>query len=444
LNEETHIEKISTMSGKPEKEIKTLIEKKKEKFSGLLTDSGATYMVAKELGINLNQEQPRTKENKLTISELQEGLSGVEITARVLHIFAPKKFEKNGKKGVLCNLLLGDKTGQVRATLWHEQVKKFFELGIQRGDCIQMPNCTITKYNEKPQISIGNGDEISITENNEKLGEFKTKLTEITKLTPNMTDVDVIGIITQKFEEKKFKTQEREGKLISFYINDTTGNIRAVAWNDLTEEIKQTIPGNPILIEGAYTKENNNKTELHLGWQSRILMTPKKNKQTEKLKKLNQLQKKKISQAQEGEHFHTTAKITSLESGKLYYLCCENCGKKTQQTDGEHRCENCGKTGPKPRAVCSAEINDETTTIKTVFFGTQAEKLLGKSAEELEELYEEQKTNEFIEQKNKELRGQNILLHANAKKREGNMELIANNIELLPEKKEVEIEIKNH
>jgi hypothetical protein len=47
------IEQVASKSKKTSEEVKQLIEEKKSKFSGLLTDNGAAYMVAKDLGIEV-------------------------------------------------------------------------------------------------------------------------------------------------------------------------------------------------------------------------------------------------------------------------------------------------------------------------------------------------------------------------------------------------------
>ena len=43
------IEEIAAKTGKSEEEIRALIKGKTEKFSGLLTEQGATYLIQKEL-----------------------------------------------------------------------------------------------------------------------------------------------------------------------------------------------------------------------------------------------------------------------------------------------------------------------------------------------------------------------------------------------------------
>ena len=48
--------------------------------------------------------------------------------------------EKNGKKGKVVNLMLADETGQIRLSLWNEQVKLVEESQIKEGVVIEITN----------------------------------------------------------------------------------------------------------------------------------------------------------------------------------------------------------------------------------------------------------------------------------------------------------------
>ena len=154
-NAEEIIAKIASESGRADSEIRELVEKKKAKFSGLLTDAGAAFMVAKELDVNIGVESALAKKNK--IANLREGMSNIDLLVRVLQVFPQKEFEKAGKKGTLCNLVVGDETGEVRLTLWHGDVKKLAEKNVKRGDVLLLKNCFVSSFNQKKQVGLGYG-----------------------------------------------------------------------------------------------------------------------------------------------------------------------------------------------------------------------------------------------------------------------------------------------
>ncbi|MFH1588343.1 MAG: hypothetical protein ABIA76_03340 [Candidatus Diapherotrites archaeon] len=415
MEENDLIQKISINSGKSIEEVNGLIEAKKTKFSGLLTDAGAAFMVSKELGVALEKIEEAKEPEFIKLKDLNEGQTGIGVECMIKHIFSPKKFEKNGKKGKLCNLLISDNGEEVRLTLWHNDVKKFFEQGFERGDLIKVINCNASKFNDKMQLSMFNEGKIELV----KKGKNEKKT--VNELIPGMIDVDLLLKIQRCFEEKEFTSNERKGKLVSFIGEDTSGSIRGTAWNELTEIMHRIPIGKPVLIEGAYTKEGLNGTELHLGWQARILLNPRESKEVEKLNELNKIERKKFNEIKDKEFFEERAVIVDLMKGNLFYLSC-SCGRKAVQGEKGFECEKCGAIEPKPKAVVSAMIDDGFGCLRTSFFGKEAEKLLRKTAEEIDKMNEEKKQ-EFIEEKKNELIGKEIIIQAKAKMNQNSQEM---------------------
>ena len=259
--------KIVSLSGKSEEEISSLIEAKKEKFSGLLTDSGAAFMIAKELGVEL--------ENKITastkISSLKDGMNNVDIITKLKQAYAPKTFDKNGKKGKLQNLILTDETGEIRATLWNNDVTKFTEQGIIVGTCLKFSNCTITEYNGTPQINMSYNSTFTIEKESNDIPEIKIETTEIEGLDSGLNNLTIKATIKDIYPLREFENEKGRGKVLNFIIKEGLSEIRATAWNDLCDELEKYSEGDKIIIEGAYTKEGRDGVELHLGWSARII-----------------------------------------------------------------------------------------------------------------------------------------------------------------------------
>ncbi|MCX6804316.1 MAG: hypothetical protein NTY48_07180, partial [Candidatus Diapherotrites archaeon] len=156
------ITEIAQKTGKSEEEISALIEAKKEKFSGLLTEQGAVFIVQKELGL-----RKETLE-QIPINQVTEGMKGIEIKGTIEAIYPIKEFDKNGKKGKLKSFILGDGTGEVRATLWNDQVDIY---NLTRGSEIVMSNIIASKYNEKTQVTLGFNGTINVISRKEEAFE---------------------------------------------------------------------------------------------------------------------------------------------------------------------------------------------------------------------------------------------------------------------------------
>jgi len=363
------ITQIAQTTGKTETEIKGLIDAKVQKFSGLLTEQGALYMVQKELG--LKQE---TME-QVNISDLKEGMKGIELKGTIEAVFPVKEFDKNGKKGKLKSFILNDTTGGVRVTLWNEQVDEFL---ISRGNEIVLTSVLVKMYNDTKQVTLGFNGKVEIKSTNEiapvKLAELKS----------GMSSVGVLGRIMRKFPCKDFESGERKGKLCSFQIADESAIIRATAWNEKADELEKYNEGDAIEIENAYTKEGRFGVEIHLGYSAEIKETTKSvPTQIELLK--DQMESKKIADTNEGENAVIEGKINSVEKGNLFYEVCSKCGKKITKTESSYLCDSCGETTPKKNPVVSLILEDESGNIKTNLFGRVALLAIGLEQEILEQ-----------------------------------------------------------
>lgn len=411
--------KISSESGKNSIEIKSMIDEKLGKFSGLLTEEGAALMVARELNIELGFGE-RTAQ-PIKVNQLSDGMKNVDVRVNALHVFPPKNFEKNGKKGQLCNLLVGDDSGEIRLTLWHDDVKKIEEKEISRNSVLLLKNCYVSAFNGKAQLSLGYNGSIVL----EKKAD-ESNLVKISSLSEDLNNVDLIAKILRIYEINTFKKESGEGKVLNFELADETGKIRATAWNDLAEIVKKTQPESVIKIEGAYTKKGLKALELHLGWKARIMEQPKS-----KLLLSEKIAKKKISELELGETIELEAKVLELLPGKLFYKTCPKCGKKAQHGIEGLLCENCGGI---PEAeltpVVSARITDDESEIIATFFGSQAEQFLEIGSEKLEEKSENQSIEEILTELGKKLENKKITIIGRLKENKytGEKEIIARNI----------------
>jgi len=56
MKTEAYINKIIRDTGLSKKEIQTLVEEKKEELKGLISEEGALFVIAKELGVDVASE----------------------------------------------------------------------------------------------------------------------------------------------------------------------------------------------------------------------------------------------------------------------------------------------------------------------------------------------------------------------------------------------------
>lgn len=260
LDKKSIVEKTATHAGKTVQEIEEMVKEKQAKFEGLLTGDGAALMVAREFGVELEKKLPAK------ISGLLDGMKNVNVSAKVVHAFPPKAFEKNGKKGMLQNIVVADDAQEIRLTLWNEQVELFERKKISRGDAIELTNCFVKTFNEKKQLSLSFGGTLEV------VGKSPVHEISLAKLSAGQSSVDVEAILDRFFEEKTFNSNNKEGKLLAFILKDDSMTMRGVAWNDAIQQIQKAKQGDKVRIEGAYTKESLNGVELNLGYSARVIV----------------------------------------------------------------------------------------------------------------------------------------------------------------------------
>lgn len=147
------IDMIFQETKKPKEEVKKLIEEKLTELSGLVSEEGAAYIVARELGLNLLASARR----QLKIANLIPGLMSVDIVARVGRIFEPREFSRGGKPGIVQTLMLADETGHIRLPLWNDETKLVSGGKIKEDDAVRIEGGFTKENRGAPELRLGKG-----------------------------------------------------------------------------------------------------------------------------------------------------------------------------------------------------------------------------------------------------------------------------------------------
>ena len=75
-------------------EVEAKIREKQEEYGGLLTEAGAAYAIAKDLGIELGFEP---KHEPIHVKDIKADLEGVDVEGKVTQVFPVKRWEQSGK-----------------------------------------------------------------------------------------------------------------------------------------------------------------------------------------------------------------------------------------------------------------------------------------------------------------------------------------------------------
>ena len=123
-------------------QLKELIEEKKRKIgAGYLTDQGALFLVAADLGASFDNVQ-RTKRG---IKDLYIGARDLDLTVRLLSIYPIRVFTKKDTNERIESrtITVYDVGGSIKARLWDNLTHVIEENSFKPGDLIQIKNCYV-------------------------------------------------------------------------------------------------------------------------------------------------------------------------------------------------------------------------------------------------------------------------------------------------------------
>ncbi len=250
------IEKIVAETGLEPHDIMQKIEEKKTEMSNLISEEGAAYMIAKELGVNI----ARTAE-RLNISSILPGMQNVDIIGKITKILPLREFSSERSSGKVMNFFLADSTGSVRVSLWNDEIDK---LVFQEGDTIRMRGFAKADNMGTAELRLGRFGSLILSE--EKIDEVSAiKLSAeralITQFKEGMF-CEIRACVLQVFESNLFyeicpqcETRVKADEslnfmctthgvvepdyniIISCVLDDGTGNVRAVFFGEVAEQL---------------------------------------------------------------------------------------------------------------------------------------------------------------------------------------------------------------
>ncbi|MEK6844165.1 MAG: hypothetical protein AABX83_01935 [Nanoarchaeota archaeon] len=129
--------RVSEAAGLSVSDIERKIEAKRAKLSGLVSKEGAVQIIAAELGINFDQE-------RMKIAELVHGMKRANVIGKILEIYPVREYNKNGRAGKVCNLLIADESSNVKTVLWDLHHIELIENGkLEKGNVVEISNASV-------------------------------------------------------------------------------------------------------------------------------------------------------------------------------------------------------------------------------------------------------------------------------------------------------------
>ena len=275
MGAEETIQKIMEIKKLTREEIKKLIDKQIEDFSGLIDEEGAIVIVAKELGIDVKSHQESAK---MDTDQLVSGLKpriNASIVGRIIEISDVRTFnKKDGSKGSLLPFILEDTSGMIRCIAWGDfNTQITNENNFKLNEIVRIVNGFVKPNRDGGlEVHIGSKSRIQMQPDEvdrtliPAINQNTPKITPINQLSLKILTFSIEGVITALYPTKKFNRQNgTEGKRASIQITDSTGLVYLTFWGDHCEKVKDIKEDQKVRITKLSPKANyKDKTKIDL------------------------------------------------------------------------------------------------------------------------------------------------------------------------------------
>jgi replication factor A1 len=252
------------MSQKPElkaDQIKDLIDEKKRKVgAGYLTDQGALFLVAADLGISFDSI-PKAQSG---LKDIYVGAKDVTVVGRIMNIYPVYKFTRrdSAEQTATRTVVIYDKDARVKVKLWDKHVEVPDQLGLQSGDLIRISRAYVRAgLDGKPIINLGSYSAIESMRNDSTLPDIESLVVSIDDVRETMDSAVISGVVNSNPRVTDFINARGDAsKLLQLQLSNDAGSrtLRAVIWNvDESKLPKVFGTGAKVRLIGVKVKQGN-------------------------------------------------------------------------------------------------------------------------------------------------------------------------------------------
>jgi len=259
------------LSNKPEISRDSLMElvqeKKRTVGSGYLTDQGALFLIAGELGVKLQHMITAD----LTLKDLHIGANDITVVARVLAIYPVAEFKKKDGSGVgrYRRVNLFDRNGVGRLTIWEDNEEAIKLSGI----AVDVPVRVVSAYvkqglDGKPNLNLGKRGRIELVTD----ASIVAKLVSLSTLSKRVDEVQagemvfaVDGLAATDSKRSTFVRRDdgSNGSLTQFELRGSgEKTTRVVIWDGV--DLPEVRSGSRVRVTNLRQKNGRQgEAELH-------------------------------------------------------------------------------------------------------------------------------------------------------------------------------------
>jgi len=246
--------------------MKQVQEKKRDVGAGFLTDQGALFLIAGELGVQLSH----MTSTDLALKDLYAGANDITIVSRVLAVYPISEYKrKDGTVGRYRRLSLFDKTSVARLTIWDDNQDALNLAGISVDTPVRVSNGYVKPgLDGKPNLNLGKRGRIEALDDE----ALVSKLIPLSGLVKRIGEVEegqsVPAVEGTSPFGSRFSSFTRSdgsgGSMTQFELVEDAEQkkrMRVVIWNPVSVEVKA---GERVQVTNLRVRKSiNGDLELH-------------------------------------------------------------------------------------------------------------------------------------------------------------------------------------
>ena len=247
-------------------DVRELIDEKKRKIgAGYLTDQGALFLVAADLGISFENNQS----TQTSIKDLYIGANDVNLTARIINIYPVRKYTRRDTSEEVQNrtLTIYDKDSSIKIRLWDQHVSFPEDYEVKPGDLIKISHgYTKSGLDNKAIINLGSKGIIeksnsTTNDDNLEIPSLDAISKTVDEIKEPIDNIIVTGILSSNPRVSRYVNfRNEQGKSLHIPLSNEEGTktVRSIIWNINEDNIPGIFTqGSKVKLIGVRVKQGN-------------------------------------------------------------------------------------------------------------------------------------------------------------------------------------------
>ena len=245
--------------------IEDKIKEKKDKIgAGYLTDDGALFLIAADLGITLEQ----SKKMEIELKDLFVGAKEVTVESRILNMSPTKQFtKKDGTSFLLRTITVYDSDSTASVKLWDAKANLPGIENLKPGDLVKIIKAYVkSDLTGLPTINIGSGSTIEAVKSDSNIPSLDSITVDVSTAKEDQRDLVISGTVNGMINLMEFtNSRGQPSKALKFRIKGSNGsNLNVVLWGKDESILPKMIASNAkVRLLGVKTKTGNRGLEIH-------------------------------------------------------------------------------------------------------------------------------------------------------------------------------------